>query len=327
MLRENKVEVEQLYDDLLINITTFFRDPAVFKALTKKIFPAILKDRKVNNPVRIWVAACAFGEEAYSFAITISEYLLEKDLNIPFQIFATDLSQSSIEKARSRTYRPGNLENISPERLKKFFVKTDGHFQIIKSVRDSCVFATHNLLTDPPFSKIDVLSCQNVMIYFEPKAQIKILKAFHYALKPTGYLILGKSETVGSSTELFAQQNKELRIYTKKDSGNHFDFDFSFPASAETQSETDQLNKAKGNEMDMEKETDRLLLSQYVPARGVVNNDLQILRFHGPTSRYLQPAFGKASLNLLKMVRDDLVFELRTLIHKAKYFCPKHRSS
>jgi two-component system, chemotaxis family, CheB/CheR fusion protein len=321
LLRTNQNEVEQLYQDLLINVTTFFRDESVFIDLTKKIFPAIFKDKKDPDRVRIWIAGCATGEEAYSIAISISEYISENGLRGGFQIFATDLSKGAIEKARTGIYRAGSLENVSSDLLHKYFEKTDGHYQVAKSIRDNCVFATHNLLTDPPFSKIDLISCQNVMIYFEPKAQKKILKAFHYALKATGFLILGKSETIGASTDLFGQLNKESKIYTKKVGGNPFDFDFSFPSSPVFKSpaiNTDKLNKEKGNETDMEKEIDNLLLSQYVPASVVVNNDLQILRFHGPTSRYLQPPFGKASLNLLKMVREDLVFDLRTLIHKAK---------
>ena len=321
LLRTNNSEVEQLYKDLLINVTNFFRDPLLFKALKQKILPDIIKDRNLNDTIRIWVTACASGEEAYSFAIAIFEYLSEKGLNIPFHIFATDLNNEAIEKARSGLYHVGNLENVSPARIRNFFTKIDGHYQIIKSIRDVCVFATHNLLIDPPFSRMDIVSCQNVMIYFEQKAQKKVLKAFHYAIKPKGYLFLGKSETIGNSTDLFLQSDKELKIYSKKNNNNYFDFDFSFPshnASVETKSEVDSLNKEKGRELDVEKETDKLLLSQYVPASVVVNADLQVIRFHGPTSRYLQPVFGKASLNLLKMVRDDLVFELRSLIQKAK---------
>jgi two-component system CheB/CheR fusion protein len=320
-LRENESELNQLYQDLLISVTAFFRDPSVYKALTKKILPALFKDRPSNLGLKIWITACATGEEAFSFAIAISEYMSEKGIEVPFQLFATDLNPRSIEKARQGLYTTGSLENISPEHLIKYFHKIDGHYQVAKSLRDSCVFATHNLLTDPPFSKIDILSCQNVMIYFEPKAQKKILKAFHYALKPTGYLILGKSETAGSSSEIFAQADKELKIYTPKDRANAVDFDFSFPPSSiftEKYPEADKLDKAKGNEWNVEKEMDKLLLSEYVPASVVVNNDLQIIRFHGPTSKYLQPTYGKASLQLLNMVRDDLVFELRTLIHKAK---------
>lgn len=320
MLRENNNEGEQLYQDLLINVTTFFRDPAVFNVLTNKILPEICKNRKGSEPIRVWIPACASGEEACSFAICIFEYLSKNGLNIPFNIFATDLNPAAIEKARSGIYMIGNLENVSEERLKNFFIKTDGHYQVIKAIRDVCVFAVHNLLTDPPFSKIDIVSCQNVLIYFETKAQKKILKAFHYALKPNGFLLLGKSETINNSPELFIQVDKELKVYNRKGNSNSFDFDFSFTRSNYSANELppDKLNKENLRESDIEKETDKLLLSRYVPPSVVVNNDLQIMRFHGPTSRFLQPIFGKASLNLLKMVRQDIAFELRSLITKAK---------
>ncbi len=321
MLREDLAEINQLYQDLLINVTSFFREPALFTALTQKVLPALLKGRKLTDPVRIWIPACATGEEACSFAITLFEFFSERGLTIPFQIFATDLNEAAIEKARTGIYHSANLENVPQQYLQKYFIRIDGHYQVNKSIRDSCVFATHNLLTDPPFSRIDIVSCQNVMIYFEPNAQKKILKSFNYALKPKGFLFLGKSETVGSSANLFSQTEKEVRIYTKKENSRNFDFDFLYPAMRvlpEARPETDKLNSEKRNETDIEKETDKLLLSDYVPASVVINSELQILRFHGPTSQFLQPAFGKASLDLLKMVREDLVFEVKKLINKAK---------
>jgi len=321
LLRENNKEVDQLYQDLLINVTSFFRDPIVYRQLDQIILPALLRDRKPNDPLRIWVTASSTGEEACSIAITVFEYLQKNELAIPFQIFATDINPAAIEKARTGIYQSGNMENVSAARLKKFFTKIDGHYQVVKSIRDLCVFATHNLLTDPPFSKIDMVSCQNVMIYFDPNVQKKILKAFHYALKSNGFLLLGKSETVGASSEFFGQANKEQKIYTKKDLGRSANFDFSFPAfraNQRVETAAGFLHKEKVNESDIEKVSDKILLSQYVPPSVVVNSDLQILRFHGPASRYLQPAYGKASLHLLKMVREDLVFEVRSLINRAK---------
>ena len=321
MLRENDKEAEQLYEDLLINVTSFFRDLNAYKDLSQKILPQLLKGRKQNEPLRIWIAACATGEEAYSFAIIIYEFFSAENINIPFQIFATDLNETAIEKARSGIYSFDIMENISSERLNSFFVKIDGSYQVIKSIRDSCVFATHNLLTDPPFSRMDIVSCQNVMIYFEPNVQKKILKAFNYALKKHGFLILGKSESVGNFSDLFLQSDKELKIYSKKDGDKIHDFDFSFPAFplvSPGKLNVDKLNKESGKEYDVDKETDKLLLSKYVPASVVINSDMQILRFHGPTSKYLQPAFGKASLDILKMIRDDLAFELSKIIQKVK---------
>lgn len=318
-LKENGHELELLYKDLLINVTSFFRDPKVYKALSKKIFPAVFKNRKDNEVVRIWVPACANGEEAYSLAITLFEFLKQKSLSTPIQIFGTDLNETAISRARSGIYNKGSLHNVTDSLLDRYFKKTDGRYQIIKPIRDVCIFSTHNLLKDPPFGHMDVISCQNVLIYIETNPQRKILQAFHYSLKPTGYMLLGKSESVGNSTDLFTQIDKDLKLYTKKDvAPGHNIFDFSLRPSASMMLPMGKYKLEVPTEIDIEKETDRLLLSRYVPASVVINKDLQILRFHGPTSNYLQPSSGKASLNLLKMVKDELVFELKGLFNKAK---------
>ena len=318
-LRENAHEVDLLYKDLLINVTSFFRDPAVYQALTKKIFPALFKDRKENEIVRIWTPACASGEEAYSLAICLSDFLKEASISAPIQIFGTDLNDTAIEKARTGIYNKSALGNTSPQFLERYFVKTDGRYQIIKPIRDVCIFATHNLLKDPPFSRMDLISCQNVLIYIETNPQKKILQAFHYSLKPSGYLLLGKSETIGNATELFSQLDKDLKIYSRKDTppGNNI-FDFSLRSSHAQSPTEERFNTDALSEVDIEKEADRLLLSRYVPASVFVNKDLQILRFHGATSNYLEPSSGRASLNLLKMIKDELMFELKGLINRAK---------
>jgi two-component system, chemotaxis family, CheB/CheR fusion protein len=318
-LKENPHELDLLYKDLLINVTSFFRDPKVYRALTRKIFPAVFRNRKDNEVVRIWVPACANGEEAYSMAICLFDFLKEKSLNTPIQIFGTDLNDTAISRARSGIYNEGSLHNVSTVHLERYFKKTDGRYQIIKPVRDICIFATHNLLKDPPFSHMDVISCQNVLIYIESNPQRKILHSFHYSLKPAGYLLLGKSESVGTSTDLFTQIDKELKVYTKKDlSPGHNIFDFSLRPSASLMLPPGKYKHESTSEIDIEKESDRLLLSRYVPASVVINKDLQILRFHGPTSNYLQPSTGKASLNLLKMVKDELVFDLKGLFNRAR---------
>jgi two-component system CheB/CheR fusion protein len=318
-LRENEHEIDLLYKDMLINVTSFFRDPAVYEALSKKIFPAIFKNRVENDIVRIWTPACANGEEAYSLAVCLFDFLKNKSLTTPVQIFGTDLNEVAIDKARAGIYQKPALANVSPQDLERYFIKTDGHYQIVKSIRDVCVFATHNLLKDPPFSRMDLISCQNVLIYIETNPQKKILQAFHYSLKPSGYLLLGKSETIGNSTELFHQLDKEQKIYSKKDTptGNHM-FDFSLRPSYPAIPSAEKFNTEALADVDIEKETDRLLLSRYVPASVLVNKDLQILRFHGGTSNYLQPSSGRASLNLLKMIKDELVFELKGLINRAR---------
>jgi two-component system CheB/CheR fusion protein len=321
LLHEDQTELEQLYRDLLINVTSFFREPGLFNSFSKIVFPAIFKNRKPGDPLRIWIPACSSGEEACSMAISLFEYLGEKAFTTPIQIFATDLSETAIEKARAGIYGRNSLQHLSPQRLKQFFVKTDSSYQIIKPIRDICIFATHNLLKDPPFSRIDLISCQNVMIYLASAAQKKILQAFHYALKPGGYLALGKSETIGNDTDLFEPVDKEQKLYIKKAISQALPFDFfNHPARTPVlqQSFAEKHGATANTEIDIEKETDKILLSRYAPASVVVNNDLQILRFNGAISEYLQPAAGKASLHLLKMVKDELVFELRGLLSNAK---------
>jgi two-component system CheB/CheR fusion protein len=321
LLRDNQSELELLYRDLLINVTSFFREPSLFLTLGKVIFPALFKNRKNGEPLRIWIPACSSGEEACSMAICLFEYLGDKAFTTPIQIFATDLSETAIEKARTGIYSRNSLQHVSPSRLKQFFVKVDGSYQIIKPIRDICIFATHNLLKDPPFSRMDLISCQNVMIYLAANAQKKILLAFHYALKPMGYLALGKSETIGNDTDLFEAVDKEQKLYLKKAISQPLPFDFFSKPTRQPvvqQAYPEKQGTSTNTDVDIEKETDKLLLSRYVPASLVVNKDLQILRFHGPISDYLQPAAGKASLHLLKMVKDELVFELRGLLSNAK---------
>lgn len=320
LLTSHPEEIDQLHRDLLINVTSFFREPDLYTALSKKIFPELLKDRRPADPIRIWIPACATGEEPYSIAICFFEYLKDKAISTPIQIFATDLSENAITKARTGIYSRGSLANLSPQRLRKFFVKMDGNFQIIKPIRDICIFATHNLLKDPPFSRMDMISCQNVLIYMESTAQKKIIQAFNYALKPSRFLVLGKSETIGGNVELFEQLDKDLRIYVRKSApGNmHLDFYVRNQATPGGGREDKLPVPSLHKELDVEKEAERLMLSLYMPASILVNKDLQILRFYGAAFPYLQPASGKASLNLLKLIRDELIFELRTLIKQVK---------
>ncbi|MEO8589129.1 MAG: CheR family methyltransferase, partial [Flavobacteriales bacterium] len=321
LLRGIPTEVDTLYNDLLINVSSFFRDPQFFKSLTEYVFPAIFLDRTVNEPVRIWVPACAGGEEVISIAITLLEFLGDHAMTTPVQIFSTDLNEHTIEKARLGIYKKSALQNISPARIKQFFTHVDGHFQVIKSVRDLCVFAKHDLLKDPPFSRIDLISCQNVLIYMENAAQGRILKSFHYALKPTGFLALGKSETAANSPDLFLQPERDHKIYTRKNKGParlNLDVKYQPAPLSMVGGVVPQLAQATTGASDLDRDTDKLLLNRYVPASVLVNKDLDIVRFRGATAPYLAPSTGKASLNLLKMVRDDLALELRALLQKAR---------
>jgi len=215
-LQQHADEVEALYQDLLINVTGFFRDPDSFRALRKKMFPRLLKKRGPDQSLRVWVPGCSTGEEAYSIAISLLESIGDKRAEIPIQIFATDISGAAIEKARAGVYPKSIEQELSAERLQRFFVKSDRGYQIKKAVRGLCVFARQNAVKDPPFSKLDLISCRNVMIYLGAVLQKKLLQIFHYALKPDGLLMLGSSETIGGFSDLFVLVDKKEKIYSKK---------------------------------------------------------------------------------------------------------------
>src|SRR5262245_23541699 len=220
LIQADRSEIEGLYRDLLINVTGFFRDPEVFEALKKTALPAILRAKSVTNPVRIWVPGCSTGQEAYSHAIVLLEYLDDKPFRPPIQIFATDLSdQVSLERARSGIY-PENIESeVSAERLRRFFRKEDHVYRIDKTIRDMCVFARQNIAADPPFSHVDLISCRNVLIYMSQVLQRRVMPTFHYALNHPGFLLLGSSESVGPFVDLFELLDRSAKIYAKKQVG------------------------------------------------------------------------------------------------------------
>ena len=222
LLGQKNNEVDLLYQDLLINVTDFFRDTDAFLILKKNVLPRLLKSKAPGETLRIWVPACATGEEVYSIIMMLLEIQINNANKIPFQIFASDLSAEAIIEARIGEYSVQRLKNVSPKRLQHFFTKTKDKYRITKSLRDVCVFAQHNILHDPPFSHIDFISCRNMLIYLDTAAQKKAIATFHYALNEGGCLLLGKSETIGTSTQLFTALNKKYKIYSrKKKSGIH----------------------------------------------------------------------------------------------------------
>jgi two-component system CheB/CheR fusion protein len=202
-LSEHPAEGEALYQDILIGVTSFFRHASNFALLSREVFGRLVETKSAQSPIRVWVPGCSTGEEVYSLAICLLEFLAERSLSLPIQLFGTDLNAQAIEYARAGLYSPGAVGHLSPARLDQFFGRVNGHYQISKSIRDLCVFAQHNVLSDPPFSRLDLLSCQNVLIYLGAGAQKKILQTFHCALNPHGFLMLGPSETIGSATDLF----------------------------------------------------------------------------------------------------------------------------
>jgi two-component system CheB/CheR fusion protein len=316
MLKTTPKEVALLYDDFLINVTGFFRDPDFYETLIGKVFPSLIAERKLVDPIRIWVAGCSTGEEAYSIAICLMEFLEERELNFPIQIFASDLDVNAIEKARLGIYPVSILQAVSLARLNKFFIKFDGHYQIVKSVREFCVFSQHNLLKDPPFSRIDLISCQNVLIYLETGPQLRILQTFHYALKQSGYLFLGKSETTGTSSDLFEPLDKKIKIYGRKATTSP-QMEFTIRGKGDVTMKEKEI-KDQQPDVDVDSDIGKLILSRYVPPCVLVNKNLTIIHFFGIISPYLQPATGKASLNVLKIIREDLVIYLGNLLQQAR---------
>ncbi len=317
-LKQNKPEQDILFQDLLIPVTCFFRDPKTFENLCEIVFPEIIKDKSSANPLRIWIAGCSTGEEVYSMAICLHEYLSDKISTIKIQIFATDISEKAIAKARTGLYHKREIQGVSDSRLQLFFTKADGSYQIKKVIRDMCVFASHNFLKDPPFAKLDLISCRNVLIYFEPFLQKKAFTTFHYALIEKGYLLLGKSETTGSSSELFLPVGKKEKLYTRKRLPGRF-----MNVASERREETlkDKDYGIRSNDRkrdDFQKNADDIILSKYAPAGVIVNEQLDIVQFRGSTGDFLEPSPGKASLNVLKMAREGLSFELRNALHKSK---------
>ena len=325
-LQREPQEVNALYHDLLINVTSFFRNPEAFEALQHVVYPAILKARtSASAPVRIWVPGCSTGEETYSHAISLVEYLGEERADIPIQVFGTDLSESAIQRARAAVYKENIEADVTPVRLRRFFHKTDGGYQIRKRIRDLCIFSTQNVFNDPPFSRMDLLSCRNVMIYLSQSLQKRVIPIFHYALNPTGFLMLGSTEgLLGAGSELFEMTDKKQKIFRKRLVSTPLASGFSVgrpepePSGAQPSASSSKPTEALKVPMELQREADRLLLSRYVPPAVLINHQLEILQTRGHTASFLELPPGKASLNLLKMARPGLLFELRSAIEEAR---------
>ncbi|MEG3849589.1 chemotaxis protein CheB [Microcoleus sp. herbarium19] len=316
-LKNTPAEVTALYGDVLIHVTSFFRDPESFEVLSSQVFPEIVKDKSPKTPIRIWIAGCATGEEAYSIAICLLEFLGDGSAKQPIQIYATDISENAIAHARNGFYTAGQVADVSPDRLHRFFVQIEGGYQIAKSVRELCVFARQNLISDPPFSRMDLITCRNVLIYLGSGLQKKLLPMFHYGLGPGGFLMLGTSETVGDFAELFALFDKKNKIYAKKLLSHWLSIDLNASSYPLTAVNTLPVQTERLDEIEVEKEADRLVLNHYAPVGVIINHNSEILQFRGQTNAYLEPAPGRASLNLLRMAKEGLRVELRAAIRQA----------
>ena len=318
-LRKDPPEVEALYQDILINVTSFFREPQTFEVLKESVFPEILKTKSQDTPIRLWVPGCSTGQEAYSLAIALVEFLEQQPVRPPIQIFATDLSETvSLVKAREGVY-PENIEaEVSPERLRRFFTKEQETYRISKSIRDMCAFAKQNVTADPPFSHLDLISCRNVLIYLNPVLQKRVIPTFHYALNPSGFLLLGASETVGSFAGLFGVVDPKFRIYAKKAAGLRQYPHFHGEDTYARESVDTQVTSLSVSSADWQREADRVVLREYTPAGVLVNDDLDILQFRGQTGDYLAPPPGEPSHNLLNMAREGLLLVLRDALNECR---------
>jgi two-component system CheB/CheR fusion protein len=321
-LRDHSEELDALYHDLLIKVTGFFRDPDAFEALRRDVWPRLLQARPPDTPLRIWVPGCATGEEAYSLAISVLEWLGERAAPVPVRLFATDLDEGALAKARSGRYLENIELDVSRERLRHFFVKVGAHYRVNPAVRELCTFARHDLCQDPPFSHLDLVSCRNVLIYLDAVVQRRIIPRFHYALRPGGVLVLGPSETVGASTDLFSVVDPQRKLYAKVDRALRPPVELLL----ETRTGVDPdpsprgtpRDAARGRDGDVFQEADRAILQAYGPTGVLITEQLDILQFRGDTSHFLRPAPGKASLNLRQMGREGLLGALRAAMADAK---------
>jgi two-component system CheB/CheR fusion protein len=315
-LQENPPEVQVLFKELLINVTSFFRDKEAFEALTKAVLPRIFEGKPENYIFRAWVPGCASGEEAYSIAMLFSEYMDEIKQEFKLQIYATDIDDDAIATARAGTY-PANIAiDVSPERLRRFFTKGEDGFRIKKEIREMVVFAIQNVITDPPFTKMDLISCRNVLIYLEAELQNRVIPAFHYSLRQGGVLFLSPSEGIGNFTDLFTPLDKKWKIYTARPS---LDSARTLVAQrfAWTSDKPERLpgelagTRDKTNFAEL---TRRVLLQSYAPPSVITDDKGNIVYVHGDTGKYLQPAPGQASLNVIDMAREGLQLDLRSAI-------------
>jgi two-component system CheB/CheR fusion protein len=323
-LRSDPDELNALQRDLLISVTNFFRDPESFERLKKVVFPGIVRGRPEHATIRIWVAGCATGEEAFSIAILLQEFLNETNASFPVQIFASDISVAAIDKARAGRYLENIAADVTPERLSRYFTKIEGGYQITKNLREMCVFARHNLIDDPPFSKLDLISCRNVLIYLG-SVQKNIVSLFHYALKPAGFLLLGAAEGAAAS-DLFSEVDREHRIYAKREVTRRarlFTSDTrgsrsGIPAVRVAASRHGELGELQ-DRVEVRKQVDRILLSKYSPAGVVVDGNLEVLEIRGQTSPYLTLPVGQISFNLMKLIPDTGLFlQVEELIQQVR---------
>ena len=328
LLEKEAPEVDALFRDALIHVTSFFRDPAVFQTLQESVLPQIVKRKQLGEPIRLWVPGCSTGEEVYSLAICLLE-VLPSDVERPrIQIYATDISEAAIARGRAGVYPKSISREVSAARLKRFFSVCADGYQVTKALREICIFARQDVANDPPFARIDLISCRNLLIYFDAELQKKVLPTLHYALNPGGYLVLGLSEGSSSFRDLFEAVDSKQKIFSKKHTSRStpiIERPVRFGASRRKGKRAAPL---PANPPDVRRSGDRVLLRRLSPCGVTIDSDLRVLEFRGRTGAYLEQPTGAASLDFLRMIREDLLTDVRTALEQAmKSEAPAKRQS
>lgn len=321
-LRENPQETQLLFKELLIGVTSFFRDPAVWEQLKTEAIPALLAARPNGGTLRAWVPGCSTGEEAYSLAIVFNETKNKIKSAVPcsLQIFATDLDHEAIDRARTGVYPADSIADVGKERLRRFFVKDENGYRVNKEIREMVIFAAQNLIMDPPFTKLDILSCRNLLIYLAADLQKKLLPLFYYSLNPSGILVLGSSETIGPATDLFAPLAGKTRLYRRKDTAGRMEpveFPAAFSRTRDFAAVATPVVPPPAFAPNVQAMTESLLLTRYSPAAILTTDRGDIVYISGKTGKYLEPAAGKANLNVFAMAREGLAGALNEAFAKA----------
>jgi two-component system, chemotaxis family, CheB/CheR fusion protein len=318
-LRQNRPEVEQLFQDLLIGVTSFFRDPAAFEALAAEVIPTLLRSKGPDTPLRVWVAGCATGEEAYSVAMLLLDHMAQIDAPPPVQIFATDLDETALTVARQGRYDAGISAHVAPELLSQYFLLDGESYQVLKPLREQCIFSTHNLISDPPFARMDLILCRNLLIYFNADLQRQLVPLLHYALAPGGYLMLGSAENVTTYPELFRTVNLPQRIFQRNEALTRPAIPFPLTAPSHRQSRMADPTRAAppSSVPDLGMLLERLMLKDHTPPAVVVNAQGVIIYFFGQTGAFLNPPAGAASLDIHAMVRPELSLALQAALRAA----------
>ncbi|MBE7159392.1 MAG: protein-glutamate O-methyltransferase CheR, partial [Rhodospirillales bacterium] len=320
LLQTDGPELRALQEDILINVTRFFRDPDVFHVLKTDVIPRIVEDREPEHPIRVWVAGCSTGEEVYSIAICLLEQFNGASTEPNIQIFGTDASEDNVHKARLGIYAESITNEVSQERLRRFFSKTEKGYQINKRVRDLCIFARQNLCTDPPFSRLDLVSCRNVLIYFGPDLQRRVISTFHYALRRDGFLLLGNSESIREYTDLFSVMDRTHKLFARMENPGHRAIIPSFAPLHFPDNPLDRMHSRlteTRKDADLSRLADRTILARYGPPGVVINAQMEILQTRGRTSLFLEMTPGAPSLNLRRMVRDSIAPEVTAAVTRS----------